>query len=135
MTSPIDGDRTHEPELFERDPVIEAYKKDIDRTLLRRNMLLTPEGALPAAHGAAEVRRAAARGRQASVRRAMTDFKGLLGALVRSKVEFLIVGGAAATAHGSARLTQDLDVVYRRSADNLKGVVHAIATRGCTGRR
>jgi hypothetical protein len=25
------------------DPVIEAYKKDIDRTLIRRNLSLTPE--------------------------------------------------------------------------------------------
>ena len=27
----------------ERDPVIEAYKKDIDRTLIRENLKLTPE--------------------------------------------------------------------------------------------
>lgn len=26
-----------------RDPVIEAYKKDVDRTLLRENLKLTPE--------------------------------------------------------------------------------------------
>ncbi len=28
---------------FEPDPVIEAYKKDIDRTLIRENLRLTPE--------------------------------------------------------------------------------------------
>lgn len=28
---------------LEPDPVIEAYKKDIDRTLIRRNLRLTPE--------------------------------------------------------------------------------------------
>ena len=28
---------------FEPDPVLEAYKKDIDRTLLRENLKLTPE--------------------------------------------------------------------------------------------
>ena len=27
---------------FERDPVIEAYKKDIDRTLIRGNLMLNP---------------------------------------------------------------------------------------------
>ena len=27
----------------ERDPVIEAYKKDVDRTLLRENLKLTPD--------------------------------------------------------------------------------------------
>jgi hypothetical protein len=32
-----------EPEIvLEPDPVIEAYKKDIDRTLLRENLKLTP---------------------------------------------------------------------------------------------
>jgi hypothetical protein len=48
----------------------------------------------------------------------MTDFNALLSALTAAGVEFLIVGGAAATAHGSARLTQDLDVVYRRTPEN-----------------
>jgi hypothetical protein len=29
--------------VLEPDPVIEAYKRNVDRTLLRRNLLLTPE--------------------------------------------------------------------------------------------
>ncbi len=57
----------------------------------------------------------------------MTDFAGLLRALVGSGVEFILVGGAAATAHGSARLTQDLDVVYSRKSENLHRLVHALA--------
>jgi hypothetical protein len=28
--------------LFEPDPVVEAFKKDIDRTLIRENLKLTP---------------------------------------------------------------------------------------------
>jgi len=36
------------PEGMERDPVIEAYKKDIDRTLLRENLKLTVEQRLRA---------------------------------------------------------------------------------------
>ena len=31
------------PEKFEPDPVIEAYKRDVDRTLLRENLRLTVE--------------------------------------------------------------------------------------------
>jgi len=42
----------------------------------------------------------------------MIDFRAALAALTGSDVQFIIVGGAAATAHGAARLTQDLDVVY-----------------------
>ena len=29
--------------VFEPDPVIEAYKKDVDRTLLREHLKLTPQ--------------------------------------------------------------------------------------------
>jgi hypothetical protein len=56
----------------------------------------------------------------------MTDFRALLAALTDAGVEFLIVGGAAATAHGSARLTQDLDVVYKRSPENFRRLAAAL---------
>jgi hypothetical protein len=57
----------------------------------------------------------------------MTDFAGLLRCLAEAGVEYVVVGGAAATAHGSARLTQDLDVVYRRTDDNLRRLATALA--------
>lgn len=57
----------------------------------------------------------------------MTDFVALLGALSDRQVEFIIVGGVAATVHGSSRLTQDIDVSYSRSAANLDRVVGALA--------
>lgn len=56
----------------------------------------------------------------------MTDFNALLRILKENKVEFIIVGGAAATVHGSARLTYDLDIVYRRSRENIERIVHAL---------
>lgn len=49
----------------------------------------------------------------------MTDFPSLIRLLTQNNVEFILIGGAAATAHGSTRLTQDLDVVYRRIPDNV----------------
>jgi predicted nucleotidyltransferase len=57
----------------------------------------------------------------------MTDYNKILGLLVSAGVEFIIVGGAAATAHGSARLTEDLDIVYSRGKDNIKRLVDALA--------
>ncbi len=57
----------------------------------------------------------------------MTDFAALLTALARHQVDFIVIGGAAAIAHGSARLTQDLDIVYDRSPENLKRLVAALA--------
>lgn len=56
----------------------------------------------------------------------MTDFHALLRILIENDVEFIIVGGAAATAHGSARLTFDLDIVYRRSRENIEQIVKAL---------
>jgi predicted nucleotidyltransferase len=57
----------------------------------------------------------------------MTDFKTLLRALADGGVEFILVGGVAAAVHGSARLTVDVDVVYRRSPENLERLVLAVA--------
>jgi hypothetical protein len=57
----------------------------------------------------------------------MTDFPGLLRALQREKVRFIVIGGAASTAHGSARLTLDLDVAYSRTPENLRRLAMAIA--------
>lgn len=57
----------------------------------------------------------------------MTDFPRLLAALHNARVRFIVVGGAAATAHGSARLTFDLDVVYERSRLNIERLVTALA--------
>ena len=57
----------------------------------------------------------------------MTDFARLLAALVSHGVEFIVIGGFAATAHGSAHVTVDLDVVYARSAENVQRLASALA--------
>jgi hypothetical protein len=57
----------------------------------------------------------------------LTDLGGLLAALVDAGVDFIVVGGSAATAHGAARLTQDIDVVYARAPANLDRLVTALA--------
>jgi predicted nucleotidyltransferase len=56
----------------------------------------------------------------------VTDFRGLLRALSGAGVEYVLVGGVAATAHGSSRLTLDVDLVYRRSPDNMERLVDAL---------
>jgi hypothetical protein len=57
----------------------------------------------------------------------MTDFAAMLRALTGAGVRFIVVGGAAATAHGAARLTVDLDIVYDRAPENLDHLVAALA--------
>ena len=56
----------------------------------------------------------------------MTDFAKILQLLSDHGVEFIIIGGAAAIVHGSSRLTQDLDVVYRRSQENIARLSNAL---------
>jgi len=57
------------------------------------------------------------------------DFAAVLRAFSEAGVRFIIVGGAAATAHGSARLTQDLDLVYRRDEENLRRLARALESQ------
>lgn len=53
----------------------------------------------------------------------MTNFEELLKALVKNQVQFVLIGGLAAVAHGSALVTNDLDICYQRSPDNIKKLV------------
>ena len=66
---PIDPARVDGPTLFEPDPVIEAYKTGIDRSLIRENLKRTPSERMRALVAlqrfATELRRA---GREASRR-------------------------------------------------------------------
>ncbi len=56
----------------------------------------------------------------------MTDFEHLLTVLTHAGVEFIVVGGFAATAHGSAHITVALDVVYGRTPANIDRLAHAL---------
>lgn len=55
-----------------------------------------------------------------------TDFEGLLRKLLEGGVDFILVGGLAATVHGSARATFDVDVVYDRAGANIDRLVRAL---------
>jgi len=55
------------------------------------------------------------------------NVEALLQALADAGVEFVVVGGVAATMHGSSYITRDLDVCYHRSPDNIDRLVHALA--------
>jgi hypothetical protein len=55
-----------------------------------------------------------------------TDFKALLRTFGEAGLEFIVVGGVAAGIHGAARATFDLDIVYRRSRENIDRLVLAL---------
>ena len=52
------------------------------------------------------------------------SFASMLGGLTKKKIRFVVIGGVAAAAHGSTRVTNDLDICY--DADD-KANVDALA--------
>jgi len=50
----------------------------------------------------------------------MPNLEGLLARLIEHRVSFVLVGGFAAVAHGSASTTQDVDVCCDLSVENLQ---------------
>ena len=58
------------------------------------------------------------------------NFDEILPILVQNDVRFIVIGGGAALAHGAARLTYDVDIVYARDPENLRRLPTAL----CAGR-
>ncbi len=57
----------------------------------------------------------------------MNDFERCLNVLLDGGVEFVIIGGMAMYAHGSAQLTRDLDICYERSRENIERLAAALS--------
>src|SRR5262245_33798939 len=56
-----------------------------------------------------------------------TRFERIAKLLTESGVEFVVIGGRAETLLGSARVTFDTDLCYRRTQQNLERLATAIA--------
>ena len=107
------------------DAVVERYKRDVDRTVLRENLRTSVDerlrtcqrGSTPVANCSVRRHSPAARSNHRRGARdeapPMTELEQLLAALSDAGVEFIIVGGVAARAHGSSRLTDDIDEIGR----------------------
>ena len=50
-----------------------------------------------------------------------------IAALCNEGVEFLVIGGVAAVLHGSAAVTFDLDILYRRTEANVRRLIASLA--------
>ena len=55
------------------------------------------------------------------------SFTSMLAGLTRKKVRFVVVGGVAAVAHGSSRVTNDLDICYDTADANVRGLASLLA--------
>jgi hypothetical protein len=56
----------------------------------------------------------------------MINFESTLKALSDRGVNFVVIGGYAATLHGSAYLTRDLHICYERTPENIERLVSAL---------
>ena len=56
----------------------------------------------------------------------ITDFDQAMSVLSGAGIEFIVIGGVAGSLHGSAFITQDLDVVYARHRENIRRLAAAL---------
>ncbi len=130
-----------EPEAGGKPSTIEFYGvKDvysdtgIDLTLLRANLARSLEERWENNRRAAAFARALQEaGRPASPavssrRTTMIDAPAITQLLVNGKVDFVVIGGMAMRAHGSAHITEDIDFCYSRTPDNIARLVAALAS-------
>ncbi len=57
----------------------------------------------------------------------MIELETIVNRLAKGKVRFVIVGGVAATVHGSSYITDDLDICYARDKMNLTVLAETLA--------
>jgi hypothetical protein len=57
----------------------------------------------------------------------LESVRNIIAELNRHNVRYVIIGGVAMRLHGSAHLTDDLDICYGREADNLSALVATLA--------
>ena len=62
------------------------------------------------------------------------DFGLALRALAGNGVEFIVVGGVAAVLQGAPIVTMDIDIVHRRSADNVQRLLSVLVSLDAVSR-
>ena len=54
------------------------------------------------------------------------DFHEAISLLVEGRVRFVLIGGLAMIARGATHITEDIDIAYDRSPENLTAVVDVL---------
>jgi hypothetical protein len=102
----------------------------VDLTLLRENMRRHWEIRLQNNSAMVEFSHALRNGMRPTDKKeimAVFDPAELLRQLTTHRVPFVLIGGLAMTAHGSAHITQDLDLCYSRKKGDVDLLVQAMA--------
>jgi hypothetical protein len=105
----------------------------VDLTLLRANLRRSLEERWENNRRALEFARALRQAVQSRGRSpvsgggvGMVDAVGFVKLLTANNVQFIVIGGQAMRAHGSAHVTEDIDVCYQRTPPNLAALVAAL---------
>jgi hypothetical protein len=106
----------------------------VDLTLLRENLKRSVEERIEsnanAVKFARELASASSSDRTSWGKKRVFDAEGLLRELVKHDVDFVVIGGLAMIAHGSAYVTRDLDICYSRTSAVRTGSVAIGRERG-----
>jgi hypothetical protein len=133
MAAPDQGDK---PKGIEFYGGYQVYSESgVDLTLLRNNLRRSLEERLENNRRAQALglllRQAGMRHRgevpQGNEREVMIDAAAVLNLLVEQGVQFVLVGGQAMQAQGSAHVTYDIDICYQRTPANLAALVAALS--------
>jgi hypothetical protein len=54
--------------------------------------------------------------------------EAIFRSLAEHRVEYVLIGGLAATAHGASLVTLDTDICFRQTAENCERLAHALAS-------
>jgi hypothetical protein len=107
----------------------------VDLTMLRENLKVTPTERLKRHCNSLPIYdlfAAATPNLSTSVprprRSPMLDLPALIKQLTDHDVDFVLIGGLAMIAHGSAYITKDLDICYSRTPVSVAALVHALGT-------
>lgn len=57
-----------------------------------------------------------------------TDFSAIVAALNAANVRYVLIGGLAMILHGSAHITQDIDIGYARDTENVTSLAAMLST-------
>jgi hypothetical protein len=132
MATPEQNDKPQGIEFYGGYPVYS--ESGVDLTLLRENLQRSLEerwenNRRAAAFGRALQQSASSRGGSRLPEQEgpdMVDPITLVKLLVVHQVQFVIIGGQAMRAHGSAHVTEDIDLCYERSTANLAALAAAL---------
>jgi hypothetical protein len=101
----------------------------VDLTLLRENLKRTPTERVARNAGPLRLGLALRNSMKGQAGTPMLlEVDKLLQLLVTGGVEFVLIGGFAMRAHGSAHVTEDLDICYGRSPQNTAALVRTLAS-------